>query len=150
MSKPKYGYYILMTHAGDSELVAAFERNLRLWDQVFKYMTLKLDSKEALAIEELKGKEVEITKNPPPLPEEHRDRGPRRGPPRFGGGGGDGDRGGYRGGGGGYRDARDDRDPRDTRDDRAPEGESGEHSGEKVEVSETPANSDSTSGGAVS
>ena len=39
------GYYVLVRFLGTSEVLAEIERNLRLWDGVLKYQSVRLDEK---------------------------------------------------------------------------------------------------------
>jgi small subunit ribosomal protein S6 len=41
------GYYTLLTYEGPSPLVAELERIIRITDGIYKFLTVKLDAKEA-------------------------------------------------------------------------------------------------------
>jgi small subunit ribosomal protein S6 len=45
VKKVTKGYYVLVRFLGSGEVLAEIERNLRLWDSVLKYQSVKLDEK---------------------------------------------------------------------------------------------------------
>jgi len=47
IQKERKGIYLLWSYLGNAEIVAEFERNMRLLDPVMRYMTIKLDSNVA-------------------------------------------------------------------------------------------------------
>ncbi len=47
VQKLSRGYYTLLTYDGPSPLVAELERIIRITDGIFKFLTVKIDGKEA-------------------------------------------------------------------------------------------------------
>jgi small subunit ribosomal protein S6 len=47
VEKQTRGYYTLLTYEGPNALVAELERIIRITDGIFKFLTVKLDGKEA-------------------------------------------------------------------------------------------------------
>lgn len=45
VKKVTKGYYVLVHFLGNGEVLAEIERNLRLWDGVLKYQSVRLDEK---------------------------------------------------------------------------------------------------------
>jgi small subunit ribosomal protein S6 len=45
VKKVTKGYYVLVRFLGNGEVLAEIERNLRLWDGVLKYQSVRLDGK---------------------------------------------------------------------------------------------------------
>ncbi len=58
VKKNQKGIFVFMQYLADQKFVSEFERNLRMWDDVIKYQTIRLD-------EEVNA-EVRVTELPPP------------------------------------------------------------------------------------
>lgn len=50
--KQMRGYYVLLTYQAPPQLIAELERNLRITEGLFKFLTVKLDDKPAPKAEE--------------------------------------------------------------------------------------------------
>lgn len=57
VNKKNKGRYILFQYAGGGTLVTEIERNLRLLDSLFKFITVKIDNKKLLKVAKAKEKE---------------------------------------------------------------------------------------------
>ena len=101
INKNRKGHYVLMNIEATGPAISEMERQMRINEDVLRYLTVRVD-----ALEEGPSAMLQVRSR-----DDRDDRGPRRG---FGGGGSFGG-GGDRGGGGGYRGDRD-REDRPRRD----------------------------------
>jgi small subunit ribosomal protein S6 len=124
IEKEAKGHYFCLTYSADTKCVAEIERNLRINENIFRFLSVKIDEKvdPMAAIESYKKKLEAHAKREKERAERDAERNSDRGGGGrdFGGGGGRDFGGGggrdFGAGGGGGRDFR----PRPPRDDRAP------------------------------
>lgn len=62
IKKKLRGYYVCMTYGGDGDLVKELERNLRLSDDIMKFMTILLSDNETAESLEKEATEAEAAK----------------------------------------------------------------------------------------